>query len=123
MPNNHPHALIVDDNDDIREVLEYFVSTGGYSVTGARNGREALERLQTERPCIIVLDLMMPDMTGPQFREAQLADAALRDIPVVIYSAAFGVAETAARLGVAAYLDKSSSVIELLQLVRQHCLK
>ena len=50
MAYHHPSALIIDDNDDVREVLEYFVAVAGYAVTGARNGREALEKLRSIHP-------------------------------------------------------------------------
>ena len=121
--HDHPSALIIDDNDDVREVLEYFVAVAGYTVTGARNGREALEKLRSIHPCIITLDLMMPDMTGVDFRHAQLADERLRDVPVVVYSAAFNGAKTAARIGAVAFVEKSQSVNDLLQVIRQYCLK
>jgi CheY-like chemotaxis protein len=115
--------LIVDDNDDVREVIEYFVAMAGYTVTGARSGREALEKLRTIHPCIITLDLMMPDMTGVDFRQAQLADPSFSEVPVVVYSAAFNGGQTAARIGAAAFVEKSQSANDLLRVIREYCLK
>lgn len=123
MPHEHPRVLIVDDNDDVREVLAYVIGTHGYAVETARNGREALDKLRHVHPCVIILDLNMPDMTGRQFRQAQLADGDLRGIPVVVYSAAFDIREQAEQMGAAAYTEKTDVVGELLANIRQHCLK
>lgn len=115
-------VLIVDDNDDVREVLAFMVSTAGYNVETAADGREALEKLRASRPCVVVLDLMMPKMDGRAFRRAQLAepDAAVRDIPVVCYSAATDLRQTADEMGVA-YVEKTGEIGELLQEIRRRC--
>jgi CheY-like chemotaxis protein len=66
--------MIVDDDDDIRMALRIVLETFGYCVTTASDGAEALDKLEAgERPCLIILDLMMPGMDGQQFREARSA--------------------------------------------------
>ena len=81
--------LLVEDDDDIRDSLAEILSQEGYSVLSARNGREALELLaRVPTPRLILLDLRMPIMDGVQFRQEQLRDGTLCDVPVVILTAA-----------------------------------
>ncbi|MFO0581640.1 MAG: response regulator [Anaeromyxobacter sp.] len=81
-------VLLVEDDPDIRESLSEALRYEGYEVELAWHGREALARLARDPlPDVILLDLMMPVMNGWEFREAQLEDAALADIPVVVISA------------------------------------
>jgi CheY-like chemotaxis protein len=101
-------VLVVDDDHDVRAALVELLETEGYDVVAAANGRVALARLRAGvRPCAIVLDLMMPIMDGWEFRAAQLGDADLRDIPVIILSAA-GLSEeiVRAQLDPLAYVPK-----------------
>src|SRR3954462_6444865 len=81
-------VLIVEDDANLRGALAEHLGLAGCRAAFAADGAQALEYLRKHRlPRIIVLDLMMPNMDGWQFREAQLADARLRDIPVVIITA------------------------------------
>lgn len=123
MPHAHPTVLLVDDNDDIRDGLTQLIRAEGYAVETARDGREALRKLREVRPCIILLDLMMPEMSGYDFRRAQLADDELKGIPVVVYSAAYDIREAAASLQAAAYAEKPIVLSRLMALIREHCLK
>jgi CheY-like chemotaxis protein len=101
-------VFIVEDDADIRDSVSELLESEGYGVATAVNGREALEQLRgaAELPGVILLDLMMPDMDGFQFREQQLADDRLRDIPVVLMSAGGELAAKAKTLGAAAHLKK-----------------
>ena len=81
--------MIVEDDRDTREMLGRFLELEGFDVRTAANGELALEALHRDgRPCVIILDLMMPVMNGWQFREAQRKDPAISRIPVVVVSAA-----------------------------------
>ena len=83
-------VLVVDDDLDIRSALIDVLEDHGFEAKGAINGRDALDKLQAageEKPCLIVLDLMMPVMDGRAFRETQLGKPALAGIPVLIISA------------------------------------
>ncbi|MBC7545053.1 MAG: response regulator, partial [Candidatus Sericytochromatia bacterium] len=79
--------LIVEDDIDIRETLAEILADEGYSVASAANGLDAISYLQTEAmPCVILLDLMMPVMSGWEFRAKQQQDPTLAGIPVVVLS-------------------------------------
>jgi CheY-like chemotaxis protein len=83
--------LIIDDDVDLRETLGELLTEGGFEARLAENGRVALEVLRSgAHPRLILLDLMMPEMNGWQFREEQLKDEALREIPVVVMTASRG---------------------------------
>src|SRR5678815_5074292 len=69
----HPAVLIVEDQPDLRDLLQFYLHRKGYSVDTAADGREALEKLDNGfNPCVILLDLMMPVMDGTEFRQQQL---------------------------------------------------
>jgi CheY-like chemotaxis protein len=80
-------VLVVDDDDDLREVLREILAARGYRVATASDGREALALLRGGlSPSIILLDLRMPGMSGWQFRREQRRDPELADIPVLVLS-------------------------------------
>jgi DNA-binding response OmpR family regulator len=115
--------LVVDDDEDVRESLMDFLQDNGYDPVGAGTGREALDKLGAAdmRPCIIILDLMMPIMDGKTFREEQLRNPALAGIPVIIMSAMRDSAETAENLDVPSHFPKPLNLSALLQVVQAHC--
>jgi CheY-like chemotaxis protein len=118
-----PPILIVDDDTDLREVLGELLSEEGYATHLCANGRAALDLLREgARPCLILLDLMMPLMNGWQFREEQLRDEALRDIPVVVMTASRGVDDDAS-LGGAEILAKPIGLTEILGAVERHAVR
>jgi CheY-like chemotaxis protein len=81
-------VLVVDDDFDLRSSLRDLLEDEGYDTLGASNGREALDLLrECARPCLILLDLMMPEMDGWETLTRLAADPALKPIPVAIMSA------------------------------------
>ena len=113
-------VLVVEDDFDLRDALVPILEYEGHRVVSAANGREALDRLHAmPRPSLILLDLMMPVMSGEEFRAEQLRDPALASIPVVVVSAHPSAEEQAARIGAAAVLKKPFDVDELLEQVRR----
>ena len=83
-------VLVVDDDPAIREALADLLGEEGYRVVTAMNGVEALDKLREPsqaRPCVILLDLMMPVMDGWQFRREQKQDAAIAGIPLIVITA------------------------------------
>jgi CheY-like chemotaxis protein len=88
LPEAAAKVLLVDDDFGIIDGVSDFLESEGFSVVPASNGIDALSQLRVGlRVDVIVLDVMMPMMDGWDFRAEQLADPALRDIPVVIISA------------------------------------
>jgi CheY-like chemotaxis protein len=79
--------LVVEDEPDLVWLLRFNLESEGYRTFVARNGEAALELLRREHPDLMLLDLMMPVMDGWQFREAQLHDPEISNIPVVVLSA------------------------------------
>lgn len=116
-------VLVVDDDNEIRETMVEILNDEGYEAVGASDGIEALEQLRdpADRWCLVLLDLMMPNMDGRAFRAEQLLDPAIAPIPVVIVSAMNDVAATAEELRVAAHMTKPIPLRELIQMVRQFC--
>src|SRR5438105_11269088 len=77
-------VLVIDDDEDLRLLCGLFLRKGGFRVTQAADGREALDVARSDRPDLILLDLMMPVMDGWECLAELKADASLRDIPVFI---------------------------------------
>ena len=109
--------LVVDDDPDCRETLADLLSNEGYSVVCAENGREALDYLSGSKPSLIILDLMMPAMSGWEFRARQKLDPNLESLPVVVTTASGLVQDIEAD----AILHKPIDVGVLLDIVRQNC--
>ncbi len=80
-------VLVTEDNPDMQELLERTLSQAGYRVELAGNGREALECIERERPDVLLLDLMMPEMDGFELMRHIEADPELADLPVVVLTA------------------------------------
>lgn len=114
-------VLIVDDDRDVREAVREVLQDNGYDVREAGNGKEALDLLRGKlvRPCVILLDIMMPVMDGWQFREAQRNDPSLSEIPVVVLSA--GGEPTGESPHPLDFLRKPVQLPPLLEAVARHC--
>src|SRR5947208_1208498 len=83
-----PNLLVVEDDTDIREALTEGLTEAGFSVHAVEDGAAALHLMASWKPDLIVLDLMMPRMTGWQLMTEMKEHPALRDIPVVVITAA-----------------------------------
>ena len=119
---NH-RIFVVEDEEMIRESIVEFLGDQGYDAVGAADGQEALDMLDgaDPRPCLILLDLMMPVMDGRAFREHQLQIPELAQIPVVVFSAYQDVAKTAVALNAVGHLAKPLRLPDLLRTVERHC--
>jgi DNA-binding response OmpR family regulator len=110
--------LVVDDDHDILFSLQDALEMEGYRVATATNGREAVESLRRGlRPDLILLDLMMPDVSGWAFRTWQRSHEEFAGIPVIIVSGQGLSASEVSRLGVEGYLPKPLDLDELLSTV------
>jgi CheY-like chemotaxis protein len=111
-------VLIVDDDTEVQEVLRVALVAEGYAVAVASTGREAIDYLRShDATCAIVLDLMMPQMTGVQFRQIQLRDRSLAWIPTILMSAALDADQRARSLQPSALLMKPIDIDELRRAV------
>jgi DNA-binding response OmpR family regulator len=79
--------LVVDDDRDVVELLNYLLERHGHQILEAENGREGLETVVREQPDLIILDIMMPEMNGFVMNTHLLENQATRDIPVIILTA------------------------------------
>ena len=111
-------ALLVDDDDMVRQVIRLALELDGWQVTEAENGRVALARLAETRPDVIVLDLMMPEMDGFEFLDEMRSRTEWRDIPVLVVTARDLTAADRERLngGVERILQKGASELDELLL-------
>lgn len=111
-------VLVVDDDFDIRTMLGMTLELEGYAVELAAHGRDALERLRADPHAqLILLDLRMPVMNGWQFREAQRANPAIADIPVVVLSGDGDVEAETRAVGASSFLKKPVDLDELIRRV------
>src|SRR4051812_3734808 len=120
-----PSILVVEDNDSIRYTLQVLLEGEGYRVISAENGKVAIDLLRSlDRPALIILDMMMPVMSGWEFLEVRKRELGLGDIPVIAVSAAMAEtsgAHAAGRpAGVSEFLAKPFEVDSLIQLVRKY---
>ena len=113
-------VLVVEDDDDIREVMQEALSSEGFHVDVAKDGLDALGKLDDGggRP-LILLDMMMPKMDGEAFLKALRGRPALADAPVVVISGNAAAREKANSLHAAACLVKPFELDELLGVVRR----
>jgi CheY-like chemotaxis protein len=112
-------VLVVEDDADFREGLVFWLESEGFVAIGAADGEEALGLLRRGlRPCLILLDLMMPVKSGLTFRAEQLDDPELAAIPTAVLSA---VARELVLRGIVAALHKPVDVSMLRRIVSAHC--
>jgi CheY-like chemotaxis protein len=114
--NDRFAVLVVDDDPDIRETLREVIEAEGFPVATAANGRAAMESLRAgPRPALVVLDLMMPTMSGWEVLAAMRGDRALADIPVAVISASGG---RTVPPGATHFMRKPIDLDALLEVVR-----
>ena len=112
--------LVVEDEDDIRELLRYNLAKEGYRVTGAASGEEALKAVKAARPDLLVLDLMLPGLDGLEVCRSLKQDPHTRNLPIVMLTAKGEEADivTGLELGADDYVTKPFSLRVLLARLR-----
>jgi two-component system alkaline phosphatase synthesis response regulator PhoP len=113
--------LIAEDERDIRDLITFTLTFGGYLVVAAANGEEALEKARVEIPDLILMDVRMPKMTGYEACQAMKKDDKIKHIPVVFLSAKGQESEVATGLDVGAveYILKPFSPDQLTARVKE----
>lgn len=109
-------VLVVDDEPDIRECICEVLELEGYQALAAEDGRRGLEALDRVRPCLVLLDVTMPNMDGHEFMQHFRARPGFESVPVVIMSAG-----RSSPKGASAFLQKPCEVQTLLQCVAEFC--
>jgi CheY-like chemotaxis protein len=127
MASPNGNILIVEDDLATREMLAALLSTQGFHAVSAEDGLEALHLLRTVRhrapeiPCLVLLDLKMPRLSGNEFRRAQLGDPTVANVPVAVMSGAEDLEQRARALGAVATVAKPIDCDALLEIVRRYC--
>ena len=115
-------VLVIEDDPDIRELERMVLSCTGHDVVLAENGREGLRALEQRKPCVILLDLMMPVMDGLTFLVERTKRGVAADVPVLCVSAApEPTLEAAKRLGATECLSKPTDLDDLCERVTRMC--
>jgi two-component system chemotaxis response regulator CheY len=112
-------VLIVEDEEPIREVIRDVLEDRGFRVKAAPNGAEALRMLDTLRPDVLVLDLLMPVMHGWDFMESYVAKTDGQAIPIVVVSVNPALPRSFNRFGVRQVVPKPFDVDVLIDAVEQ----
>jgi two-component system response regulator RegX3 len=109
--------LIVEDEQSLADSVRYNLEREGYAVSVAGDGRRALERFRAESPALVILDLMLPELSGLDVCKAIRAES---DVPIIIVTAKDAEADkvTGLELGADDYVTKPFSVRELISRVR-----
>jgi CheY-like chemotaxis protein len=111
--------LVVEDDHDVRDAMVQVLEAEGYQTVPAVDGLDAIGHLEAGlEPCLILLDLMMPRMSGWQFMEHEAVRAL--QTPIVVVSA-YGTGEEMRAAGVTAYMRKPVDVDALLGVIARHC--
>jgi CheY-like chemotaxis protein len=111
--------LLVEDDEDLRELFAEILRDAGYTVDEARNGQVALDHLVGKaEPCLMLLDLMMPVMSGPELLATLEHEGRCGSLPVIVLSAG-GAASDVPRAN--KFLRKPVSPEQLLEVVGEYC--
>ena len=113
------NVLVVDDQEVIRDTLQTALDDEGFTVETAANGQEALEILGRWKPCVVLLDLMMPVMDGWAFCAEQRRTG--DTTPIVLLSAAGGLNEEAKTLCAAGFIAKPFDIDHVISAIEGVC--
>jgi CheY-like chemotaxis protein len=111
-------VLVVEDDPDMRQLVEEILSDEGYRVNTAQDGQAALEEVARELPGLILLDMRMPRMNGWEFAR-EFRERYGRRAPIVVLTAAADAGERAAEIGAEGFLGKPFELDELLRTVER----
>ncbi|MBM3975049.1 MAG: response regulator transcription factor [Planctomycetes bacterium] len=115
-----PKILVIEDEPDILEVMQYNLAREGYKVVACRNGEQGLSRIRTDNPDLVILDLMLPGMDGVEVCRQVKSDPVIRSIPIIMVTAKAEESDIVLGLGIGAddYLGKPFSPRELIARVK-----
>ena len=116
-------VLVVEDHDDVRDLLETLLAVDGYRVFTAADGRQALDCIKRETPCVILLDVMMPVMDGVTFARALRGadDPDVAKTPIVLVTAVADAENVRRQIGAADVIPKPIDMDKVVAAVGRHC--
>lgn len=113
--------LLVDDETDMIEIVSFRLKKAGYAVAVAETGTQALEKVRTELPDLILLDINLPDITGCEVCGRLKSDAVTKKIPVIFISAsAENIKTIAEKCGADGFIIKPFEPQELYLKIEEH---
>ena len=109
--------LLVDDEPDFVETVEFFLRGSGYEVFVAKNGKEALEQAEREKPDVVLMDVMMPEMDGLEACRHLKTDPSLKSVPIIMLTAKGQVQDVkdALAAGAHSYVVKPFNLPDLVE--------
>lgn len=112
--------LVIDDEPHIVELIKNILEFENYSVRFAYNGVEGIEQVRKQKPSLIILDIMMPEMDGYEFTERLKTDEAYNDIPIVMLTAKGKTSDMQKGYlsGVEGYISKPFNSHDLLGVIK-----
>jgi CheY-like chemotaxis protein len=115
-----PKILIIEDEPDLLEVMQYNLEREGHRVVVCRNGEQGLSRIRTDNPDLVILDLMLPGMDGVEVCRQVKADPVTRAVPIIMVTAKGEESDIVLGLGIGAddYITKPFSPRELVARVK-----
>ena len=118
---NPKRILIADDEEHLGRLVKFKLESAGYEVDWRQNGKEAWEGIHGKKPDLVILDVMMPEMTGFEVLKRIRADEELVSIPVILLSAKGQQADVRAgmELGATEYITKPFRPAALLECVKR----
>lgn len=119
---NDKVVVCIEDEPEMIDLVKLILSRKGFQVVGAMGGREGLEAIQNEKPVLVLLDLMMPDMDGWEVYQKMKADDQTKGIPVIVVTAKAQSIDKVLGLHIAKvddYITKPFGPQELLESVEQ----
>jgi CheY-like chemotaxis protein len=121
--DSHRPVLILEDHEDTRTLLEAYLTLEGFSVFTASSGPEAFRLLEQHTPCIILLDLSLPDMDGIMFSQElrRHPDPVLAETPIVLFTAVNDVADAIQATGPVGLLRKPADPPQILEVIQRFC--
>ncbi len=117
-----PKILVVDDEPDVVKLIEASLTSDGFEVLKAYDGISAIDVIENERPDLVLLDLMMPVMSGYEVCEQLKGNPVTHDIPIICLTSAHApsVREQSVRLGAAYVIEKPFLIKELTVQIKRH---
>ncbi|MBD3763637.1 MAG: response regulator [Rhodobacterales bacterium] len=120
-PHRKPRVLVVEDEDNIAIALDYLISREGYDHDRVANGADALDRIRATHPDLVLLDVMLPEVSGYEICQGVRLDPSLSDVKILMMTARGSAIERrkGMALGADGFISKPFELKELRDEVRR----